>query len=153
MIDKDFIKCYAVSQQGACMTNQKCWDEVRKKSGISLADQSKKYQKAFTLWHNDITSKVQLASQIEVFEVELSSIAAASTILELQNVLIIRNVNEFQLRDHPTSREFAVILDDFRKWSLRIKNHIDGDRDAYLAWIEKVVAAAQQKFDSLRTQS
>jgi hypothetical protein len=132
------------------MTDQKCWEEVRQHSGVSLADQSVKYEKAFTPWGKNVATKIPLANQVKTFEAELISITAATDILQLQNVLIIRNVNEFQLRDNPTQREFAVILDDFRRWCYMVKDHIDGDCDIYLSWIEKVISAAQQKFDLLR---
>lgn len=131
---------------------QHCWVEVQRKSGIKLISQFLNYAKTFAPWEMPKEGEsFSPAYFTDIFARQLQSIAAAQDVLSLQSTLIIRNGNEFLLRDNPTRAEFEKILSDSIRWNLKPESHLSGGveaRQMVRGGMVEVIKAARTKFAS-----
>lgn len=130
---------------------QNCWEDSDK-IGISLLDQFKKYNEIFSsfLALNEviIIPDSEINNEIIINKRISTSINNATTIMELQNILIVLNANQFRLRDNPTEKEFEAILLDYKKWVLREAVDINMH-----TLIDKNVKEARKKFKELKKEA
>lgn len=133
---------------------QNCWDDVGT-AGVSLLNQFRQYKKTFGSWLalNQVkiipkSKEKNLESGTRVNETLLARIAKATTVMELQNELIVLNANEFRLRDNPVREEFEAILLDYQKWELR--ESVDGN---IYELVVRIVKTARTKFRELIKES
>ncbi len=139
---------------------QKCWDDVVKKSGVSLDEQRARYEECFRPWPAPATTKKEpevVGENPEYFVRNLKagakSIQKVKNLLALQSVIVIRNANEFLLRDDPTEDEFEALLNDFQRWELQTEACLVGGEVARQQVREELavtVQVARNKFKELK---
>lgn len=97
---------------------QKCWGEV------AVESQRRNYEKLFGKTSKHLAETLNGVDRspgriLQVLRLNLDYISKVDNLAELQRLLIVREANEFRLRDNPSTDDFELILDDLKKWFLR----------------------------------
>ncbi len=133
---------------------QRCWDEVTRCSSVPLNEQISKYQTSFAPWRASVHSLLDVSSVLEILEVTGQDVLDATSFNELQRPIIIRNANEFRLRDTPTLKDFEVILRDYKRWHKmpQSKHYAGGSqsRKLVLGKVDLVLHNARGRFGLLQ---
>ena len=130
--------------------------------GVPLEVQKNKLNEVLAPWPKPekVKDAVELRGEnpenfLELFENELASIKSSRNLKKLQDVIVIRNANEFKLKESPTQEEFYELLEDYRKFSTRTKEHLVGTEEIKeRVWqkLEEIIEAAKEKFDELKKE-
>ncbi len=128
---------------------QKCWDEVQKNSGIKLEEQLERYPEFGQRPSVDLivypNPEERHQIRLEVLDREAKALSATTTLNGIQQELIIRNANEFRLRDNPSLTDIEAIIKDFKTWGL---NGITSEQ--IIKRTDEVANLARQRFTELK---
>ncbi len=147
---------------------QRIWAEVMTRDrGFSLIEQLVQYPEMFPRASKKAVEKnkkqplstaedLDPTHQLRLLELMLQNIKKVSSGEELQKLLVIKNANEFRLRDTPSRRDFELIISDFIKWELaqisQAASQTEAEYQKLVSLIRSVINAARRRFRQIQQE-